>query len=64
MKVKIEVRENSYSGEKKTVRLLLEEWADFLQIGAAADVFDVRAVLHVGNVGAITHTEESRATLL
>lgn len=53
-----------YRGEKKTVGLLLEEWADFLQVNTASDVLDVRTVLHVGNIGAITHAQKSWASLL
>ena len=43
---------------------LLEEWADLLQVGASANVLELRAVLHVGNEGAGSLALDCRATLL
>jgi len=42
----------------------LEEWADLLQVGASANVLELRAVLHVGNEGAGSLAEDCRAALL
>jgi len=42
----------------------LEEWADLLQVGAGANVLELRAVLHVGSEGAGFLAEDCRAALL
>jgi len=50
-----------YLGEKKTIGLLLEEWADLHKESTAADVLDVGAILHFWDVGAHTFPEDSWA---
>jgi len=40
---------------------LLEERTNLLQVGAVADVLEVRAVLHVGNEGTVSLADECRA---
>ncbi len=40
---------------------LLEERTNLLQVGAVADVLEVRAVLHVGNEWTVSLADECRA---
>jgi len=53
-----------YLGGKEACSLLLEEWADLLEVGAAANVGDVWAFLHAWNERAFSHADQSGAALL
>ena len=53
-----------YLREQIALGLLLQERTDFLEVSAGADVLDVRAVLHLGDVGARTQADDGRAALL
>ena len=52
-----------YLGKQSTLAIL-EEWTDLLQVAAVADVLEVRAVFHAGQVRALPFADQGWAAFL